>query len=210
VKLPNNPQSGQPIHASWGRTLLNYLRHLPISGGPGIRVQRTGGGITISATRKAGKGGTSNGSWLQITKTPPWNYDSATEGALTENDFFVSFGLYNGLIPTDIDTKITISGETHVYLGVVISSVNPAYTTSVEIATDTVAPVNAAPVAGEFPATVYVPIGKIEDNDGSWVVTNYGNGGVAGSVYLSSFSAGSDGVLESTYGYSYARVQEGV
>lgn len=53
--LPNRPEPGRPIEASWGRSVLDYLRWLTPTSGPGIHLNKTGGNITISArSRRAG------------------------------------------------------------------------------------------------------------------------------------------------------------
>lgn len=53
--LPAYPQEGQPIRAAWGRRVVDFLKNLPITGGPGIRVSRSNNGITLSLARP-GKG----------------------------------------------------------------------------------------------------------------------------------------------------------
>ena len=49
--LPNNPQPGKPIKADWGYRLLEYLRNFPLRSGPGIQINRTPSGLTISAIK---------------------------------------------------------------------------------------------------------------------------------------------------------------
>ena len=56
MRLPDYPVKGKAMTAQWGRTLVEFLRSLVPSGGPGIRVQTTANGTTISATPDGGAG----------------------------------------------------------------------------------------------------------------------------------------------------------
>lgn len=152
-------------------------------------------------------GGASEVSRLQIVRTAPPSYDPGTQGALTADDFFISFGLYNSIIPSNIDDKITIIGTAtvHVWLEVTISTTNPAYASAVAINHGTTLPSNTPPPTGEWPETVYLYIGKIEDNDGTWEITNYGNGNAGGGVYVSAYNVDNDGIVTVGYGFSQAR-----
>lgn len=49
--LPPIPQPGQPLAASWGRYVVEYLRSLTPTAGPGVEVSHMPGGTTIRAKR---------------------------------------------------------------------------------------------------------------------------------------------------------------
>ena len=149
-------------------------------------------------------GGSAAVSRLQITRSPPFSYDGTT---LTDNDFFVSFGLYNGEVPTAIDDKITVTGTatTYVYLEITVSITNPAYAASIAIGTAATRPSNTPAADGEWPGTVYINLGQIEDDAGTWRIVNNGNGNVGGSIYVSRYNIDSAGVVDVSYAFSYSR-----
>ena len=142
---------------------------------------------------------------LQITRSAPATYDVVTDGELTKDDFFISFGLYNSLIPTQIDDKVSISGDTYFWLKVTVSAVNPAYATACVLESGAAVQTNNPPAVGEWPEFAYVNLGRVYAVDGAWVIQNYGNGSVGGGVYLSTLNAGAGGVLDVNYGFSFSR-----
>lgn len=48
MNIPNPPQSNQPVSADWGRAIVECLRRLRPSNGPGISVNQTPEGTTYS------------------------------------------------------------------------------------------------------------------------------------------------------------------
>ena len=51
MKTPTAPQSGAPVTANWGREVCDALRRMRLQAGPGIRLNQTPEGTTISAAR---------------------------------------------------------------------------------------------------------------------------------------------------------------
>lgn len=49
MKTPTAPQSGAPVTANWGREVCDALRRMRLQAGPGIRLNQTPEGTTISA-----------------------------------------------------------------------------------------------------------------------------------------------------------------
>jgi len=49
MNLPKPPQTGQPVSPDWGRSVCDALRRQQLTAGPGITLNRTPGGTTISS-----------------------------------------------------------------------------------------------------------------------------------------------------------------
>lgn len=79
MHLPPYPVQGEPLRAAWGRQVVDMLRSLIPSSGPGIRVSRGPGGTCIAS--RAGHGGASGGAFSGIAyvagiKTEDLNEDA--------------------------------------------------------------------------------------------------------------------------------------
>jgi hypothetical protein len=193
-----------------------YLRgNDPMAGRrkPVKQVGTQGGGIDFTSTQinAIGGGGASEVSRLQITKKTPPFYSGDPPAA---NEFFVSAGLYNGSIPTNIENKfpITVAADTNFYfwLEVTLSSNNPAFATAIAINGGTTRPEIEEVNENVFPSTVYVVLGYVRKTVPSegvedWTIVNDGNGNVGAGVYPARYSTGSDGELFVFYGYSFQR-----
>ena len=184
--LPPDPTSGQPVRADWGQRLLNYLRHLPISGGPGIRVQHTGGGITISATRKAGKGGSSVVPQLQIINGSEAGKFSITDGSVNSQSPtlggvpIAGYPLADPVVPPP---EFTVTANTYVWIKVVGVFGSPT-THTITIETDTAGSGLGDPPAGTAISatgfTSFYYIGEVLFTPGSpptYSISNWHSGG---------------------------------
>lgn len=182
---------------------------------PVEKVGTQGDGINFTSTQMnasgGGGGGVSEVSRLQITKKTPPFYSGDPPAA---NEFFVSAGLYNGSIPTNIENKfpITVAADTNFYfwLEVTLSSNNPAFATAIAINSGTTRPEIAEVDENVFPSTVYVVLGYVRKTVSSegvedWTIVNDGNGNVGAGVYPASYETNSDGELLVFYGYSFQR-----
>lgn len=52
MNLPQAPKQGEKIEASFMRRVLDYVRSITVSAGPGLRVNRTAAGTTITLAPK--------------------------------------------------------------------------------------------------------------------------------------------------------------
>lgn len=87
MKLPSPVTLGQPLSAKAFNELLAYVRSLELRGGPGVRVQRSMVGTTVSAAEQAGPA-------AKPSLILP--FKCSIVGA----DISVSVGYVNGLVPT--------------------------------------------------------------------------------------------------------------
>lgn len=88
MKLPSPVTPGQPLSAKAFNELLAYVRSLELRGGPGIRVQRSMVGTTVSATERA----------VSAKPSPP--YVPPFMCSLVGTKISVSPGYVNGQVPT--------------------------------------------------------------------------------------------------------------
>lgn len=144
---------------------------------------------------------------FQITKTKPPFYDG---DPLEANEFFISTGLYNGSLPTNMDAKhaVTVAEDTPFYFWVEvdISSTNPSYATSIEINKGTTLPEIDEIAANVFPDQVYVPIGYVQkSSSGSFTIVNYGNGNIGAGIAPSRYVTTASGDLNVYYGFTFYR-----
>jgi len=209
-QLPKPFRRGQALKADRLESMRANIAHVlngMIKGGKGILVSNVGNSVVINQGRQPRS--STIPSRLQITRTAPASYDAETDGELTANDFFISFGLYNALIPTNIDEKHTLSGidKTYFWLKVTLSETNPAYASAVVIENGTTLPTNDPVGADEFPSDVYILIGHVDrdSTDDSWAIDNYGNGNASGGAYVSAYNVDNDGIVTVKYGFSHAR-----
>jgi hypothetical protein len=156
-------------------------------------------------------GGAKEVSRLQITKKPPLFYDSAEPVAA--NEFFISAGLYNGFIPSNISNKfaVNVAADTEFFFWVEvdISATNPAFSTAVVINSGTVMPTIPAIAENVFPSKIYVRLGYVRKTTSgesdTWTIVNEGNGNIGGGISPSRYTTSSDGNLLVYYGFSFSR-----
>lgn len=91
MNLPSDVQPGQPISAKAFNDLLRYLRSVRVRGGPGIRVQSSAVGTTISAAERAAE---------RAVSAPPSPYVPPLRCSLMGTKISVAPGYVNGLVPT--------------------------------------------------------------------------------------------------------------
>ena len=100
MKLPSPVTPGQPLSAKAFNELLAYVRSLELRGGPGVRVQRSMVGTTVSAAEQAGP--TAKLSLIHPFKVT----DASTETAAIVR---VRSGSVNDVIPANIAAVLTFA-----------------------------------------------------------------------------------------------------
>ena len=59
MKLPDYPIPSEPVRASWGRLIIDYLRSITPCSSPDILVSTTANGTTLKPAARGGAGGAS-------------------------------------------------------------------------------------------------------------------------------------------------------
>lgn len=115
MKLPSPVAPGQPLSARAFNDLLAYVRSLELRGGPGVFVQRSAVGTTVSATARPGAGQPS-------AITHPFQVSNASTA--TAAKVSVRSGSVNDVVPTGItptELTCTSAGTWRVYLDCTLS-----------------------------------------------------------------------------------------
>lgn len=115
MKLPSPVTPGQPLSARAFNDLLAYVRSIELRGGPGVLVQRSAVGTTVSATAKPGTG-------QPIAITHPFQVSNASTA--TAARVSVRKGSVNDVVPTGIspnELTCTSAGTWRIYLDCTIS-----------------------------------------------------------------------------------------
>jgi len=110
MKLPSPVAPGQPLSAKAFNDLLAYVRSIELRGGPGVLVQRSAVGTTVSATAKPGTGQPS-------AITHPFqvsNASTATAAKVSARSGSVNDVVPTGITPTEL--TCTSAGTWRVYL----------------------------------------------------------------------------------------------
>lgn len=178
--------------------ILDALESLQLGSGKGYRVTRTPSG-TVLGIDGLGTGVSARpGLPLQITRKAPAGWDPIAN-PLADNDFFISWGLVNGVEVSNIGSKFTVSATTYFFLKITIDEDDPDTVTAVEILTG--ATINAhstpAPSAGELPAYVIYRLGLVNvaviAEVPVYQVFNQGGGSLRVVDYVASASCNASG-----------------
>lgn len=116
MNLPNDVSPGQPVSAAAWNALLRYVRSLEVRGGPGVRVQRSTVGTTVSASIPP------QGS-APVTFVHPFQVSDASAGVAAK--VVVRSGSANDVIPTGVsptEHTLTSAGTWRVYLDVTLNA----------------------------------------------------------------------------------------
>lgn len=131
MQIPNDVSPGQPISASSFNALLRLLRASQISGGPGIRVQRSAVGVTVSLARdpvtKAGS--------VALALVHPFLVSDVSTGAAAV--VHVRSGSVNDVVATAIDPTehtLTSAGTWRIYLDCTLNTDAAGAVTAVVVA----------------------------------------------------------------------------
>jgi len=82
MKLPDYPIPDEPIRASWGRVIVDYLRSITPRSSPSILVSTTANGSTFQPLVRAGAGGSMPFSGrVMMNQLPRITIDTAETGA---------------------------------------------------------------------------------------------------------------------------------
>lgn len=116
MKLPNNVSPNQPISAKDFNAILDALRSLQLRGGPGVTVQQTSGGTTVSVRQVR----ESLGGIVDITH--PFKVTDSTASGVAK--ITVKSGTVSDIEPTNVATPLTLSaaGTWRVYLDCTLST----------------------------------------------------------------------------------------
>ncbi len=98
MNLPPLPKHGEPIQASWGRQVIDYLRALTPRSSATVRTRMSPGGSTYETRRPKGAG-------ISIYRSPLQPY------ALTPTTVAIMPGTIGGLIPTIGGIQISFLDE---------------------------------------------------------------------------------------------------
>lgn len=129
MKLPSPVTPGQPLSAKAFNELLAYVRSLDLRGGPGIRVQRSMVGTTVSAAEQAG------GPAAKLAIVHPFQVTDATAAGAAKVK--VRSGSVNDVVATGIaptDQSLTAAGTWRVYLDCTLSDDAAGTVTAVAVA----------------------------------------------------------------------------
>lgn len=116
MNLPNDVTPGQPISAKDFNALLRYVRSLELRGGPGVLVQRSTVGTTISASIPP-QGAP------PVSFVHPFKVSDASAGVVAKVN--VRSGSANDTIPTGVtptEHTLTSAGTWRIYLDVTLSA----------------------------------------------------------------------------------------
>lgn len=117
MNLPTDVQPGQPISAKAFNDLLRYLRSVRVRGGPGIRVQSSAVGTTISLAELIEQALTSGGKLTHPFQVS--NSSGATTATVRVRSGSVNDVVATGISPTD--QSLTSAGTWRVYLDCTLS-----------------------------------------------------------------------------------------
>lgn len=149
--LPPDPVKGKPVRADWGKRLLDYLRGFPLQSGPGIKIQKTANGWTISAKPKGGK--------ARADRAHPWR-----PYVIERLDIGVSPGTVANRLPANFNAPISIPADQSGYwVWVEVTIIDSGAVTGVELSSGATPPTaDLVSVDGSLPTALYAPLFAVD------------------------------------------------
>lgn len=122
MKLPGRPAKGQPLDASWGLQIVEYLRSITPRTSASIRVSRAAGGSSYELRQSQSAGGGASFPWSKLSfgyrlvrdteADPPEWLVRIFPGAIRLHGVAVYSLEANPLLADDAGAEVTLTGST--------------------------------------------------------------------------------------------------